>query len=369
MKEVLILDSFDRYAERTKYVKRAFESFGYKVNIIQSDFCHVTKKYVEDKNPDVIYVNAKSYTKNLSVKRILSHLDIAKKMIKKAEEFSPDIVYCMLPVNSIAKRVKKYAKKKGARLFFDIFDLWPESMPIGNAIIKKLLFPWKKMRDKYLPCAEKVFLECNLYKKYLPKCDNFVTAYLCKGENARQLQFNHDDKLRFLYLGSMNNLIDIDAILDFLNKVKDREDIEFYLVGGGEKKDEFLAKLTEQSINFVDYGMVFDEKQKDEIISRCHFGLNIYKENTTIGLTLKSMDYFCRSLPIITKGIVDTGLICNEYDCGVSIDKEGSFDKSIFDQLNEDRWTKLCQNSLKAYDELFTYDSFLKTLSEVVLTK
>ena len=86
MKEVLILDSFDRYFERTQYVKEALESFGYNVKIVQSDFCHVEKKYVEVKNPDIQYVHAKKYTKNLSVKRILSHLNIGKKIIKKADE-------------------------------------------------------------------------------------------------------------------------------------------------------------------------------------------------------------------------------------------------------------------------------------------
>lgn len=358
--KAVIIDVFGNYEPRTKYIYNELVNLNYETTFIISDFSHLTKSYLSERIEHAIYVETKPYKKNLSLKRILSHLNFSKKVKKLLFELKPDLIYCLIPLNSLAKGVFKYKKiYKDTKIYFDIYDCWPESLPVNN-LIKKFLFVWRRLRDKYLYRADKVFMECSYYEKFLPAKINGEVAYLCKKERNINYSYN-EDELTFLYLGSINSIIDIDAIVKFLDSVQQKRKIKLVIIGGGESESSFMSELSRWNIPFTNYGKIFDDEQKDRIISGCQFGINVYKQGLCIGLTLKSLDYFCRGLPIINANIYDTSKIISEMNCGVDLCETP--DKiSVIQDLTYEQWLQFSENTKKAYQRYFKEENFINIL-------
>lgn len=358
--KAVIIDTFNNYELRTKHVFNILIGLGYDTTIISSDFCHTLKSEIKEVRENTIYIPTKRYKKNLSLKRIRSHLDFSKKAYIQLCAIKPDLIYSIIPLNSLLPKIHKYVKKNKVKVIVDIFDLWPESMPKGD-IIRKVLFPWRNMRDKHLKIADAVFLECSYYKKFLPSDCNFVTAYLCK--EYRSIEYvGKPDVLNFLYLGSINNIIDIDGMVSFLTKVNQRRKVCLNIIGVGEAKEELKKQLENAGIAFVDYGAVYDDEEKDRIIKNCRFGINMYKKGLCIGLTMKSLDYFSRGLPIINNNIFDTAQIIDECACGVNVTGEQCAIDTVCSVTEQD-WRKMHDSVKLAYEKYFsvgTYENLLR---------
>jgi hypothetical protein len=136
MKTALIFDCYDDYNIRIQYIQKAMIRAGYTVHIFFSDFDHYSKSYVTKKRDSIEYLHAREYTKNLSYARIHSHQVFAKTCVKKAEEYKDvSLVYVMVPPDSMCKEFAQYKQEHpGVKLMYDLCDMWPESLPVGNTI-------------------------------------------------------------------------------------------------------------------------------------------------------------------------------------------------------------------------------------------
>jgi hypothetical protein len=92
------------------------------------------KDYRKEEKKDYFFVKSKRYHKNLSIKRLASHYKFSKDAFNIVKKIEPNILYVLLPPNSLAKYSSIYKNTHNeVKLIFDIIDLWPETMPIGNA--------------------------------------------------------------------------------------------------------------------------------------------------------------------------------------------------------------------------------------------
>ncbi len=105
------------------------------------------------------------------------------------------------------------------------------------------------------------------------------------------------DKIALCYLGSINNIIDIPCIGEIIRKFD--LPVELHIIGDGEKREELCETARNAGAEVIFHGIIYDPKKKQAIFDRCHAGLNIMKSSVYVGLTMKSMDYFAASLPVI----------------------------------------------------------------------
>ena len=362
--KAVVIDTFNYYNIRTKYIYDVLSQSGFETIILSSNFNHMLKQKVCETRDNTVFIETKEYKKNLSVKRIVSHLDFSKKAYNVICKNKPDLIYCLVPLNSLVKKVAKYAKRNRCKVYFDVFDLWPESLPT-NGLIKKLLFSWKNLRNKHIGCAEKVFLECDYYRQFLPQNDNYFTAYLSKPQ--RKITYcQNNNTLDFVYLGSINNIIDIDGIIKFLCAINQKKKVKLHIIGKGEKIELLKESLGLANVDYEDYGAKYDEDQKDQIISKCHFGINMYKEGLCIGLTMKSLDYFSRGLPIINANIYDTTKIIDECNCGFNISNNLDDIVNTLSAIDDQQWQELSSNCINAYNNYFSIDKFCNIIGEAL---
>ncbi len=367
-KRAVIISCFDWYESRLKPIKTILEDKGYRVIVLTSDYDHIKKEKINRRNPDCIYISVKEYKKNISFARLNSHYIFAKKVLKQLNTIHPDLVYTLVPPNSVADVCKKYKHSNpNSKLVFDVIDLWPESMP-GEKFHNTLPFQyWRRLRDNSLKEADHIFTECRLYQeKFDPTLrDKCSTLFLYKKDNKifenmdkKKNQLKRKDgknALKLCYLGSINHIIDIEGISHVVDILSRNYAVEVKVIGKGENKDAFLNALKKTGAEVNYYGAIYDEKEKFALLKDCDFALNMMVESVSVGLTTKSIDYLSYGLALINNIKGDTWTLVNEKRVGINYDgDDGRFMADIQDSMI--RESKAIH---EIYREMFSEEAFI----------
>lgn len=326
---ICIVNCFDTYEHRVDLLYKIFTESGYNVEVLTSDFKHIEKKKRADKKDGFRFFHAMSYRKNISINRLYSHKKLSEDIFDYVEKKAADIdlLWVLVPPNSVVKDAAKIKRENPSiKLVFDLIDLWPETMPIGK--IKKF-WPfsiWQKLRDDNLKLADYVVTECDIFKQKLENILHGIkteTLYLARPLGKYKPKLNlPEDKVSLCYLGSMNNIIDIDTIVNIVQDFQKIKPVEIHVIGTGEKKDELIKRLQKAAAEVVYHGVVYDREDKQKIFDRCHYGLNIMKDSVCVGLTMKSMDYLEFGLPIINNIYGDTWDAVSKYGFGINYEEK-----------------------------------------------
>lgn len=333
MKKIIIISCFDWYEKRLQYIKKYYESRNYQVQIVLSDFDHINKKKIHKLRDveGITYINTIPYYKNISLKRIISHILFSIKIKKIVSRYSPDVLYSLIPPNYLVTVLSRLKKQKRYILIYDVIDLWPENFPLDKF---SKTFPykvWRNIRDKKIDCADFIVLECNFYKEFLPDSisdSKFHTLYISKDdknnfENPKYIEYDQN-YIDVCYLGSINFIIDVDKIVDVLLKISQIKPIRIKVIGAGENTEYFLTMLKKNNFQVEYYGAIYDWNKIVELFKTCYFGINIYKTNIKVGVTIKSIDYFQLGLPILNSVKGDTTSIVKKYRAGINVEQFNS---------------------------------------------
>ena len=327
-KTAYFISSTNHYNVRTGKFVNDYVKKGYDVIYVTSDFDHMTKKrycFNEYKNSKQLHVI--SYKKNLSISRILSHLMFSYKTFYMLLACKPELVYVEVPNNSLVKSSAKYKKINNAEIIVDVFDMWPESMPVKtkNMIVNWGFDIWRNFRNKNLKFADQIWIECDYYRELLsaqkinlPMETKYLT--LENAETSIETKVS-EDEIDLCYLGSINNIIDISLIEKIVSEFAKNKRTRIHIIGDGERKDEFLDILKKNSIEIIDHGKVYEIDKLQEIFDQCWFGINVLREDLAIGITMKSISYFRGGLPIINTVQGDTSRFVEECNIGINVDR------------------------------------------------
>lgn len=362
---VCIINCFDTYEHRVDLLYSYFKQGGANVQVLTSNYKHIEKCSRNDVKKDFEFIDVIPYKRNLSFGRLRSHASFSKKVFEKIDNEKYELLWILVPPNSLVRHAANYKKKhRETKIIFDLIDLWPETMPISKF---KSLYPfqcWKKLRNGYLDCADEIVTECNLFKEELVKNSSSIkihTIYLARKIKRTDIKTElRDDRIALCYLGSINNIIDIDAICKVIMKLKKYKQVELHIIGDGEKRIELIKKSKHCGAIVVYHGKIYSGSEKQEIFNHCHFGLNLMKKTVFVGLTMKSLDYFEGNLPIINNIKGDTWNLVDDYHIGVNISDKFEIEGIV----NYDAVMR--NNVMKLYKSTFGVDKFNEEVSKVV---
>ncbi len=336
MRAVIVTNS-SNYEPRAEKVGHFLQKHGFQVRWVYSDFDHREKRKKAREAEDHSFIDTVPYKKNMSVPRMVSQYDFSRKVYRLLKDQPVDLLYVLIPANSLTPVAARLKRRSGASLVLDLIDLWPESLPIKGIEQFWPIQCWRKLRDDYLAEADLVMTECRLYQELLhmdsnPDIKRKAVMYWPKErEPEGKPVFSPDrDRLHMGYLGSINHIIDMDLITEVLDKVNQKKPVLVHVIGDGESREIFLEKLKGRGIQAEYHGAVYDEEAKRQILEKCSFGINMMKETVRVGLTMKSIDYFCCGVPLINNIRGDTwdlveqsgiGVNCSRKDPGRSAEK------------------------------------------------
>ena len=366
---IVMVTNSASYEPRAEKVGRYFQKLGHNVLWLESDFIHREKRKGRSPKANHRYVDTVVYKKNLSFRRLYSQYDFARKVFRILKNEPVDLLYVMIPANSLARTAIKLKKVLHTKVVLDIIDMWPESLPVKGVETLWPLRCWRRLRDDNLGHADLVFTECGLYKRLLGlKPEEAVTLYWPKNAEVCECVFQKDENcMHVAYLGSVNNIIDMNAITEILGEVNRSKKVKLHIVGDGEKREAFLESLNQKGIDAEYYGLVYDETKKQEIFSRCSYGINIMKPGVCVGLTMKSIDYFCYGLPLINNIQGDTWELVEQYGIGINCIGD-SYKKCALDiLLRTDALLQKRELIQKLYNQYFTVEAMERVLGKNVL--
>lgn len=375
---IAIITNSSSYEPRMDLTVEFFQKNGHDVTRIESDFIHREKVIRTKKGENTIYIDTIPYKRNLSLLRLFSHYNFAMRVYKLLNTQTYDLIYVFIPANALLKFIAIYKDKNpGIKLVTDVIDLWPESLPFKH--FKKIwpITQWAAFRNDNLSKSDQIILECGLYqtilKDYIKDVKNSVIYWPKKITLDYPGFIENKSELNICYLGSINNIIDIDFIINLMIELNKMTKTVLHIIGDGENKDKFLTKLNGAGISNIYYGSLYDEYKKLEVLCRCDYGLNIMKETVCVGITMKSVDYMHAGLPMVNNISGDIWNLIETYSLGINCKSEPYIDMA--QRLVEQR-TIMCKKRSHIrlfYEEHFSkdaYDRQMKTcLSELLIEK
>ena len=360
--KVVIATCYESNEERVSFVLDACKKRKYKTVVYTTDFSHIKKQKRKNIPKGYKAIETKTYNSNLSIERMVSHKQFAKDLFIQIENDLPDLIWLMAPANSLIAEAKKYKEKyPSTNIIIDIIDMWPESLPIN---INKNIFPfnlWRNIRKNNISCANKLVTECDFYHDILGKeyKKEITTIHWARDGKASKHKLNlPTNRLSLCYIGSINNIIAADEIKRIISTCD--MPVVLHVIGEGENRYSFVNECN-KVCEVIYHGAIRDEKKKAEIFAQCHAGLNIYKNNLFIGLTVKSIDYFQYGLPIINNINGDTWRIIDKYKVGINVDEN-----TVVSGKDIIRMRKNHEKITKIFEENFTKKVFINKCLRVI---
>ena len=373
-KRAVCISCFDFYDHRVELVMDQLRQKGYECTYITGDFSHFTRQKYRIDVPGGEQVPTLPYHKNMSVMRLVSHLDFTRRVYARVRELQPELLYVMTPPNSLCRQGGRYKKKHPNVTFaVDLYDLWPETFPSSKA--KKLLsLPfslWRWERDAGLKYADVVYSECDLYRQVLQR--------QLRGKRVRTLpicregitcgpapQAPEGEALSLCYLGSIGELLDIDVVEELLRQMAARRPVKLHIIGEGETRQLLMDRARTAGAEVIYHGRIYDPAQRQAIFDQCHFGINIMKTSVLVGLTMKSLDYFAGGLPLLNTIEGDTRSRVASYQAGIEVDRD-DLAKTARQAVNmsKEENTRMRLNTLRLFTENYSVEHVRRVLSDL----
>lgn len=348
MKKIITIAAFgfdvrERTNERGASFVRAFKKCGYKVTHISTDFDHAQKAYVAlplNENVDGVNVyrlHVVAYSKNLSIRRILSHLQFAWKLRKYLHSLAekPDYIYCVTPTSTSAYVAGKYCKKYGIKFIIDLIDLWPDSlMPLySSKLISIATSPWSYITHKAYKMADFICGESVKYANHAHQFNLDVPWYpIYLGVNKEKVKRLIEESridvpekrapIRLCYGGDLGNSYGFDAILKALDYIQEHGvPYEMYFVGGGDRYEYIQNYSQEHGLNVLITGKIpYCDYLK--YLSTCDVAFNAFGPNTKVVHSYKFNDYIATGNFVLSNLKGETAEMIDKYSIGLNYEDD-----------------------------------------------
>ena len=366
---------------RIDNIYKAFE--GFDRFIVTADFNHATKEYKPENEYDFVhYIHVPAYQKNLSIKRIYSHIVFAIKLYKYLNGLIilPQLIYCAMPASLTAYCCGKYCKKRNVKFVIDVIDLWPDSLfPISRKFkfFKPFLYPWTYITNKAYSMADYISAESKKYSIVaLSKAKTTKSSYTYLGVDLEEMNRlvlsskvenrTENNEIWICYGGSLGNSYDFDSILEAIKYIdSERVKYRFFFVADGEGKNQINEYIRQNKLNAEVTGrMPYNDYLK--YLSRCDIAINSFKKTTEVVYSYKFNDYVGLKLFVLNNLQGETSEMVNDYSIGLNFN-ENNLSKILFEVCNNwDEYKSWKDNSIRLINEKLNSSLIYNKLSSSI---
>jgi hypothetical protein len=361
-------------------------------------------------------ISVPAYFRNLSLRRVYSHIVFSWKIFWHPSLRHADLVYVCVPPSLSALGVALrlglgfrlgsglrlgLGSGSGSRLgsgsgsgsgfrgkkwVLDLVDLWPEALPASP--FKKFLLQvtvgwvWIFARNIFYARATRFVSHCRYFLDLLklsPRKTHFIPLAQAQEELSHLQEGQRHSiaqELRILVLGSINHVLDAEGLVRLMRALSSPlaqastpRLIVLEILGAGESKGRLLAALGDQAsdVQILDHGSNFDPLFKRQVLARCHFGYNGYKAQTAIGITYKSIDFASQGLVFLNSVQGDLRACIDEHGAGFNFHSgEEALLATKLLRLSQENFDRMSQGSRRLYEKLFTLQGFHERMNALM---
>lgn len=395
--EPLPIDKGGQRKMRAGMLTSTLAARGHRVTWWTSAFNHSAKRHrvprstsVHVDGIDLRLLWGRSYSKNVSVARLVNNYQVAREFSRLAElESKPDLIFCCWPTIELGYAAIRYGLRNSIPVILDVRDLWPDlfldAAPAWlHGPAKTLLAPYYRMTrfafaraaaivgisEQYfqwgLSCAGRPRMEKDaLFPLGYPAMDLREPTPQDR-ERFRAMGID-DSRLLYWFLGSFADTYDLDTVIRVARRLKDQgmNDCQFVLSGEGEKRAQY-EKMAAGLDNVVFTGWM-NGADIACMMRLAHVGLAAYRKGAPQGLPNKIFEYMSAGLPILSSLADECERFLQANDCGMSY-KAGDPD-SLLDALavlreNPGLRARLGSNGLREFRNRYAAPVLYSQLSE-----
>ena len=277
------------------------------------------------------------------------------------------------------------SRAKGAKMIFNVSDLWPESAEKLEIINNKTLLATKLEEFCYRKSALITGQTQGIVRNIKSRFPNKKVYWLKNGVDIKFYDVNKtqqeanawrktngysEEDFILFYGGIIGHAQGLDIILNAAKILEDKPKIKFVMLGSGPEKERLLALKEEIKLNNLEFYDAVPKTKMQEIIMDM---------NATI-VPLKKLDLFKGAIPskifenLALKKPIILGLegeakelFIDEGNCGLAFEPENTDDlvKQILVLYNNPEQSKqLGENGLKYASENFNRDKIAEGLFE-----
>lgn len=278
-------------------------------------------------NLDLILMHSVLYKKNVSLSRIVNHLDTGRKFRRLAEEEPPpDVIVCSLPILELAAQAVAYGRRVGTPVVLDIRDMWPD---IFLDEVPRWFRPLAGVALQ--PAAGMARYACRGAASILGITPAFVewgvkNAGRCMHELDRCFYFAYDDtapppavvdaanrgwdergigvaegEFVACYFGAVNRRFEIGTVIDAARLLAGgARRIKVVLCGSGEQIDRY--RFQARGLKNVVFPGWVNAADIWTLMRRSHVGLAPYHSSSSFVLSIpnKISEYLSAGLPVVS---------------------------------------------------------------------
>ena len=343
-----------------------FSLKGYKTILISSNstdgtYLNFVEKKVEKEYGDLKYIILKGskIKKGFSLKRIFSWFEFEFRLMKELKSYKINhkdiVIVSSLSILSFYTGLVLKRKKK-VKLVVEVRDIWPQTLisMYNNKILPFILFPLSVLeKSAYVKSDLIVGTMPNLKDHVKSKVSNIPASKIINipmgfDANIKYEGIVHDEK-KFIvgYAGTIGLANNVGLIIEAAKILKNYDNIEFRILGGGDLKDELIKYVDELDLKNV---IFLDKIKKDKVYNfliNCDILVNptndlkIYEYGVSPN---KWIDYMYAARPIIVP--------YNGYQSIINKAKCGEFIETNNPKIFSETILKYSTMSKKELDEI-----------------
>ena len=292
--------------QRYWLMAEAFAAAGHDVSYFTSDFNHGTKRRRAAvpgtvDGIDVHLVHAPPYSKNVSLRRALSHVAYARRLERAALQCAkPDVVVSAVPTLGAASAAMRVARRAGARFVLDVQDAWPETfyrlLPRGFSWLGRLLLaPMHHEAKRLYREADVVTGVSERYRALTGRSDFFVAYHGIEApEEAPSALPRRSGAI--VYAGNLGSGYDLETVLEAVRREKS---LSLDIAGAGPRE----AALRKSAADLVAEGRVkfhgyLPGDKLGALLRTSSVGVIPMRDDSWVGLPYKLCDYLAAGLPV-----------------------------------------------------------------------
>jgi len=268
-------------------------------------------------------------------------------------------------------------------VYFWVMDLWPESLSIAGGVKNKFVLNYyTKVVKKFYRNSEKILITSKGFRGAINEKGNFddKIVYFPNWAEDSISEGNKDypipqmpEGFKVMFAGNIGESQDLDNIMKAAQELKDKEHIQFILVGDG-RKMPFVKEFVEQNdLNDTVHIMGrFPVESMSSFFDKADVMLVTLKDDSIFNLTVpaKLQAYMSASKPIVAmlNGEGSENII--DADCGFTVpagDYVGLSETIVkASLLSQDKLQTLGQNSRLYYERYFKMSACISNLEDII---
>lgn len=271
--------------------------------------------------------------------------------------FSDDEVYFVSsPPFLLTLSILLVSKIKSKKYILDIRDLYPEVL-FNLDIIKKtsllgrvLLFLEKKVYDN----AFLISTVTNGLLEHIKNKSENQNVYLIRNGYSKRLfypkKIKSDNRFRIIFHGTMGKFQNIELIVELAKMFKDKNinDIEFIVIGNGDKSNYLKEKIKKYHLKNIKYLGRKGIKEIPDFINSCDLGISPRIDGiiSKTAFPVKVYEYLGCGKPVLVTPVSEVGDFIEENEMGFQTENDINkvFELILKLKNNSKLYEKLTQN-------------------------